>query len=118
MENKKLTKKEKFAMVKEYVLDNPMLVEFIDNEINLLTKKASSSAKSKTQVENENIKDKIVELLKSTDMQYTITEFQSAFEDMKAYSNQKLSALFTQLHKENKIERIVDKKKTYFKASV
>lgn len=118
MENKKLTKKEKFAMIKEYIADNEMLMEFVDNEINLLTKKASSSAKSKNQVENENIKEKIVELLKSTDMQYTITEFQNAFEDMKAYSNQKLSALFTQLVSENKVERIVDKKKTYFKALV
>lgn len=118
MENKKLTKKEKFAMIKEYIADNEMLMEFVDNEINLLTKKASSSAKSKNQVENENIKEKIVELLKSTDMQYTITEFQNAFEDMKAYSNQKLSALFTQLVSENKVERLVDKKKTYFKALV
>lgn len=118
MENKKLTKKEKFAMIKEYIADNEMLMEFIDNEINLLTKKASSSAKSQTQKENDNIKEKIVELLKSTDMQYTITEFQNAFEEMKAYSNQKLSALFTQLHKENKVERVVDKKKTYFKALV
>jgi calcineurin-like phosphoesterase len=116
MENKKLTKKEKFAMIKEYIQDNEMLMEFIDNEINLLTKKASSSAKSKTQVENENIKVIIVNLLKSTSLQYTITDFQNAFEEMKDYSNQKLSALFTQLHKENKIERIVDKKKTYFKA--
>lgn len=118
MENKKLTKKEKFVMIKEYIADNEMLMEFIDNEINLLTRKASSSAKSKNQVENDNIKEKIVELLKSTNMQYTITEFQNAFEDMKAYSNQKLSALFTQLYKENQIERIVDKKKTYFKATV
>ena len=115
MENKKLTKKEKFAMIKEYIQDNEMLMEFIDNEINLLTKKASSSAKSKTQVENENIKTVIVNLLKSTSLQYTITDFQNAFEEMKDYSNQKLSALFTQLYKENKIERIDDKKKTYFK---
>ena len=42
MENKKMTKKEKFAMIKEYIKDNEMLMEFIDNEINLLTKKASS----------------------------------------------------------------------------
>lgn len=118
MENKKLTKKEKFAMIKEYIADNEMLMEFIDNEINLLTKKASSSAKSKNQVENDNIKEKIVELLNTTDMQYTITEFQNAYEEMKVYSNQKLSALFTQLVNENKIERIVDKKKTYFKALV
>lgn len=116
MENKKLTKKEKFAMIKEYIADNEMLMEFVDNEINLLTKKASSSAKSKNQVENENIKDKIVELLKSTNLQYTITDFQNAFVDMSEYSNQKLSALFTQLVNEKKVEKIVDKKKSYFKA--
>ena len=118
MENKKLTKKEKFAMIKEYIADNEMLMEFVDNEIALLTKKASSSAKSKNQVENDKIKEKIVELFNSTDMQYTITEFQNTFEDMKEYSNQKLSALFTQLVNENKLERIPDKKKTYFKALV
>ena len=50
---KKLTKKEKFAMVMEYVTDNAMLVEFLQNEINLLEKKSSSSAKSKNQIENE-----------------------------------------------------------------
>ena len=118
MENKKLTKKEKFAMIKEYIADNEMLMEFVDNEINLLTKKASSSAKNKNQVENDKIKERIIELFNSTDMQYTITEFQNAFEDMKEYSNQKLSALFTQLVNENKLERIPDKKKTYFKALV
>lgn len=117
MKEKRLTKKEKFEMVKGYVND-PMLIEFLDNEIKLLEKKASSSAKSKTQVANESIKERIVELFNSTDMQYTITEFQNAFEDMKEYSNQKLSALFTQLVNENKLERIPDKKKTYFKALV
>lgn len=116
MENKKLTKKEKFAMIKEYIQDNEMLMEFIDNEINLLNKKASSSAKTQTQKENENIKEKIVELLKSKDMQYTITDFQNAFEDMSEYSNQKLSALFTQLVNEKKVEKTIDKKKSYFKA--
>jgi cell fate (sporulation/competence/biofilm development) regulator YmcA (YheA/YmcA/DUF963 family) len=116
MENKKMTKKEKFAMIKEYIQDNEMLMEFIDNEINLLTKKASSSAKTQTQKANENIKEKIVELLKSTNLQYTITDFQNAFEDMSEYSNQKLSALFTQLVNEKKVEKTVDKKKSYFKA--
>ena len=102
MENKKMTKKEKFAMIKEYIQDNEMLMEFIDNEINLLNKKASSSAKTQTQKDNDKLKERIIELLKLKDMQYTITEFQNAFEDMQEYSNQKLSALFTQLVNENK----------------
>ena len=120
MENKRLTKKDKFAMIREYVLDNDMLVEFIDNEIYLLSKKASSSA-TKTQVENKNIKDRIYALLvENSDKQFTITEFQKEFEEfgVDKYSNQKLSALFTQLKEEGKVERIPDKKKSYFKASV
>ena len=119
MENKKLTKKEKFAMIKEYVLDNPMLVEFLDNEIELLNKKASSSAKTKTQKDNEIIKEKIVAILNmNKDMQYTISEFQASFEEfaIDKYSNQKLNALFTQLKNEGKIARVQDKKKSYFRA--
>ena len=115
-EIKKLTKKEKFAMIKEYITDNDMLIEFIDNEINLLTKKASSTSKSKNQVENENLKARILELLTDSKSQYTITEFQNTFEEFAVgkYTNQKLSALFTQLVNENKLIKIVDKKKSYF----
>ena len=115
-EIKKLTKKEKFAMIKEYIADNDMLMEFIDNEINLLTKKASSTSKNKNQVENENLKVRILELLTNSKNQYTITEFQNAFEEfaVSKYTNQKLSALFTQLVNEKKVIKIVDKKKSYF----
>lgn len=115
MENKKLTKKEKFAMVKEYIQDNEMLMEFIDNEINLLNKKASSSAKTQTQKENENIKEKIVVALREINRPVTITELQNENTEMGNYSNQKISALLRQLVEEKLVERIPDKKKTYFK---
>lgn len=118
MENKKLTKKEKFAMVMEYVTDNTMLVEFLQNEINLLEKKSSSSAKSKNQIENENIKERIMVVLKEINNPITITDLQKSYEDMAQYSNQKLSALLTQLVNEKRVERVVDKKKTYFKVLV
>lgn len=113
---KKLTKKEKFAMLKEIVVDmgNDMLVEFIDNEISLLEKKSSKSTQTRTQVENENIKDKIVEVLLGLDKSVTITELQDANEEMATYSNQKLSALLKQLVEENRVVRVPDKKKTYF----
>lgn len=115
-EIKKLTKKEKFGMVLDYIQDNAMLVEFINNEISLLTKKASSSAKSKTQLENDNIKSRILEILTESKSKYTITDFQNTYEEfsISKYSNQKMSALFTQLVNENKIYKIVDKKKSYF----
>ena len=113
---KKLTKKEKFAMLKEIVVDmgNDMLVEFINNEISLLEKKSSKSTQTKTQIENENIKDRIVEVLLELDKSVTITELQGANEEMATYSNQKLSALLKQLVEENRVVRIPDKKKTYF----
>jgi len=118
MENKKLTKREKFAMVMEYVTDNEMLTEFLQNEINLLTKKASSSTKSKTQVENEGIKEVILNALVEIGESITITDLQKTNEELGKLSNQKISALMTQLKNEGKVERIQDKKKSYFKASV
>lgn len=114
---KKLTKKEKFAMLKEIVVDtcnDNMLVEFIDNEISLLEKKSSKSTRTKTQIENETIKDKIVEALLELDKSVTITELQKANKEMATYNNQKLSALLKQLVEENRVVRISDKKKTYF----
>ena len=116
-EIKKLTKKEKFAMIKEYIADNEMLTEFIDNEIALLNRKASSSSKSKNQIENEEIKDRIVAILtQNKGVQYTITDFQKTFKEfgVDKFSNQKLSTLFTQLKNELRIVKIQDKKKSYF----
>lgn len=115
-EIKKLTKKEKFGMVLDYIQDNEMLVEFINNEISLLTKKASSSVKSKTQLENDNIKSRILEVLMESQEKFTITDFQNTYEEfsISKYSNQKMSALFTQLVNEQKIYKTIDKKKSYF----
>lgn len=113
-EIKKLNKREKFGMVLDYIQDNEMLVDFIKNEIALLEKKASSSSKSKNQLENENIKEKLVAILNELDNPITITDLQKVNSEMGAYSNQKISALLTQLVNEKRVYRIVDKKKTYF----
>ena len=45
----------------------------------------------------------------------TITELQNENVEMSNYSNQKISALLTQLVSANVIVREVDKKKAYFK---
>ena len=47
---------------------------------------------------------------------FTITQLQEKVEDLKDYSNQKISALVSQLVKANEIDKVVDKKKSYFKA--
>lgn len=117
-EIKKMTKKDYFNVIKELVSDRQDLVDFIDHEIELLSKKSSRTAPTKTQVENEKIKSVIVDTLKALDRPVVITELQSANSELVAYSNQKISALLTQLVNANIVTRIVDKKKAYFKASV
>lgn len=112
MENKKMTKKQYFGVLLELVQGNEDLENFINHEIELLEKKASSGTKTKNQVENESIKVEIVNALVELDRAVTVSELMTKV----AYSNQKLSALLKQLVEENKVERIEDKRKTYFKA--
>ena len=113
-EIKRLTKKEKYGMVLDYIQDNEMLIEFINNEIELLSKKSSRTAPTKTQVENENIKSVIVDTLTALARPVIITELQNANAELATYSNQKISALLTQLVNANIVTRTIDKKKAYF----
>ena len=117
-EIKKLTKKDYFNELKGLVSDRQDLVDFIDHEIELLSKKSSRTAPTKTQVENEFVKEKIVATLVELNKFVTITELQEANVELANYSNQKISALLKQLVETNQVLRQVDKKKAYFKASV
>ena len=117
-EIKKLTKKDYFKELKELVIDRQDLVDFIDHEIELLSKKSSKSAPTKTQVENEKFKEKIVATLVELDKYATITEIQNANTELADLSNQKMSALLKQLFDNKVIDKVIDKKKAYFKASV
>lgn len=113
-EIKKFTKKACFTQIMEIVKDNPELVAFCEREIELLNRKNSSKTPTRTQIENEKIMIKIMEVLSEIDKPMTVTELQSASEDMAQYSNQKLSALLKKLVDSNKIVKTVDKKKSYF----
>lgn len=119
-ETKKLTKKDYFKELKEIVAEigRTDLVDFIDHEIELLTKKGSKSTPTKTQVENEAIKEEIVATLVELGKYVTITEIQGANLELERLSNQKISALLKQLVDTNVVEKVIDKKKAYFKAGV
>ena len=116
MENKKMTKKDYFKELLniEVIASNESLVDFINHELELLDRKSSKSTLSKTQVENNSIKDIIVSVLQESAKPMTITDIQASNEDLKELSNQKISALLKQLVDTDLVERIVDKKKTYF----
>lgn len=116
MENKKMTKREYFGVLREIVIDRPELVAFIDHELGLLEKKANSSKMTSTQKENENIKGVIVETLVNLGRYATITEIQDGNEMLALLSNQKISALLKQLVDTEIVEKQVEKKKAYFKA--
>lgn len=120
MENKKMTKKETINLLIDVLMGNKevedmqIFVDFLTHERELLEKKSSNSGQTKTQKENEVIKEKIVETLRGLDRPVLITEIQGANAELANYSNQKISALLTQLVNAEIVKREVDKKKAYF----
>ena len=122
MENKKMTKKETINLLIDVLMGNKevedmqIFVDFLTHERELLEKKSSNSGQTKTQKENEIIKEKIVETLRDLGKYATITEIQNANVELGTYSNQKISALLKQLVDNKEIEKVIDKKKAYFKA--
>ena len=122
MENKKMTKKETINLLIDVLMGNKevedmqIFVDFLTHERELLEKKSSNSGQTKTQKENEVIKEKIMATLRELDKYATITDIQEANAELGAYSNQKISALLKQLVDNKEIDKMIDKKKAYFKA--
>ena len=115
----KLTKRDYFKMILEVVEGNDQLTEFVNHELELLDKKASSKSMTSNQKENEQIKARIVQALVELGRPVTITELQANNGEMAQYSNQKLSALIKQMvrsedNPNGEITRAMDKKKAYF----
>lgn len=112
MANKK-TKRDLFLEVREVVAGNEELVAFVDHELELLDKKASTKS---TKVNDEQIAlmDKIVNALNEIGRSVTISELQKENAEMAEYSNQKLSAMLKKLVDNKQVTKIVDKKKSYF----
>ena len=115
----KLTKRDYFKMILEVVEGNEQLTEFVNHELELLDKKASSKSMTSNQKENEQSKARIVQALVELGRPVTITELQANNGEMAQYSNQKLSALIKQMvrsedNPNGEITRAMDKKKAYF----
>ena len=116
---RKITKREKFEMIKEIVLNASLeneaeMVEFLDNEINLLNKKRASGAKTATQKENEVLVERLYEVLAEIGRPVTVSELQKENEEFGAMSNQKVSALMKKLTDAERVVKTPDKKKSYF----
>ena len=116
---KKLTKRDRFeALLKlSEVQADPAMVEFINHEIDLLARKNAGDKKpTANQIANDSYKDIIfAEMSANPDKLYTVTELIKTVDGLGDLTNQHVSALLHQMINANGVERIVDKRKSYFR---
>ena len=116
---KKLTKRDRFeALLKlSEVQADPAMVDFINHEIDLLARKNAGDKKpTANQIANDGYKDIIfAELSANPDKLYTVTELIKTVDGLGDLSNQRVSALLRQMIDANGVEKIVDKRKSYFR---
>ena len=129
---KKMTKREKFTILlchlqNDFSPDTKIegvpveeLIEFVDRELELLAKKNTSATGEKkltaTQVANEGLKSDIyAHMAEKPTRLFTISELIKEVPACAELSTSKVTAMLTQLIKANKVERISDKRKSYFK---
>lgn len=90
-------------------------IAFIEHVIEQEKNKSANrkSYKSKTQKENDPLKDAIVNFMEKGKA-YTMTELMNTVPELKGYSSQKINGLLRTLRKEERIDRIEDKKGVKF----
>lgn len=115
----KVTKKERFAQLMaivnaSQVENSAELVAFIEYEVELLNKKNSRSGKpTARQVENEEIKATILSVMERVGKPMTITQLLAEIGNSEL-SNQRVSALVTQLKDSGEVVRTVEKKVAFY----
>ena len=114
-ETKKTTKREVLNYIIETYANDKMVVDYATHEIELLDNKKANKTMTKTQKENQEIAKVIVEVLANATEPLRIRDIQDKNEVLDTLSNQKMSALLTQLVKNEVVEKVTDKKVTYFK---
>lgn len=114
----KVTKREVITMMlnEEVIKSNETYVAYLTHELELLDKKAASrkSGKpTKTQEMNEGLKEIVLNVCDAEGA--TITELQNKDEQLKAYSNQKLTAIVKMLEADGLVARFKEGRKTLVK---
>lgn len=115
----KITYKELFngLLEMEEVKANKPYVNKINEALATIERKSANKTASKTQIENEEIKADILNLMVEG-TNYTCTQIMKSLNDERVTSQQKCSALMNALAKEGKVTKIIDKKTTYFSKAV
>lgn len=125
MENKKLTKKDYFEMIKGVCAENQEIVDFCNHEIELLSRKNSRSVSAKAQETNKAICEVLITELARINKPVTISDLLASSEVIRNYTyedgketkhltNQKISAMLNGLVASKEVVKVVDKKKSFF----
>ena len=109
-----MTKRENFNTIIA-VLESANRVDLADvmrHEVELLEKKNASRKPNGKQVANESLKNIILNYV--NDVPMTVTEVMATVPELAGASNQKASALLNQMVKSGVLNKVVEKRKSYF----
>ena len=120
---KKMTHKDYFTALLEMpeVQNYPGMTEFIEGRITALEKKASAPKKeSEADKVKSGIKADVLAFLSANEgKKFTVTQMMKQVPNLPAeISNQRLTSLVTQMVRENEVERVVEKRVSYFTIAV
>lgn len=120
MSEKRITKKENFEAIRAILVERgeDELVAVIDHEIELVSKKRNTQTKA--QKANVELVEKVYEILQASDVPMTAGEVFNTARDNgidEITSNQKASALLKMLVDANRVEKLIDGKKSTFKVT-
>lgn len=109
------TKKEMYMAIREMVIANQEMVDFIDKQIELLNRKSSSPKKpTAVQIQNEGFKAEIINYLTGVDTLKCIKELQAEIPSISSLSNQRVTHLLTALVNDKKLEKTYVKRVPYY----
>lgn len=89
---------------------NEMYVTYLTHELELLDKKSANRKPTKTQVENDELKDKIFAVL-SAEKGLTVSEIMARDDELSGKSNQKITALLRQMISAEIVRKDTDEKR-------
>lgn len=117
--SKKPTKRDHFNTLLQLpeVAANPTLVEFINNELDLLARKNNSDNKKPTEkdIANQGLKTAILEFATASGEQHTVTDFIKNVPACAGLSQQKISAMVRQMVEDGNLEKVIVKRVSYFR---
>lgn len=118
MTNKKMTNAQALEIAINALEGNDSYIEVVAKLEKMLVqvnKKSSANRKpTATQVENEELKTKIVSYLTETAKRLTVSEMMKEIGGLEGLTNQRVTSLVTSLYKDGKVDREVEKRKAYF----